>query len=134
VPLVEEEGGDDGDSKPREVDPRWLDAAIDAQVVELACQLARPGHARLNQFLSEQLAGRKMGEEFAVLRTMARVGHPGAADAIIDLLKRQAKSSSHGYYGYWYGQMIAELPRSEFPKFEAQLPGLPDKMVDQLME
>ena len=30
--------------------------------------------------------------------------------------------------------MIAELPNSAFPKFEALLPELPDKMVDQLME
>jgi hypothetical protein len=39
-----------------------------------------------------------------------------------------------GYYWYWYGEIITALPRSEFPKFEAVLPTLPEKMVDHLME
>jgi hypothetical protein len=65
---------------------------------------------------------------------MVRIGHPGAADAIIEKLKKQAKSSTYAYYGYWYSQMISELPKSAVPKFEAVMPELPDKMVKQLME
>lgn len=118
---------------PVELDPRWLDAAIDARAFELVCALARPGHAKLNQFLSEQLSGRKPHEEFVVLQTMVRVGHPGAADAIIDQLKKHAKTAMHTSFGYLYARMIAELPRSALPKFEAVLPELPDTMVKYLM-
>ena len=129
------DGPGDGEPEPppRELDPRWLDAAIGTQSLELVCQLARPGHAGLNKFLSEQLADKKMHEEFSVLQTMVQINHPGAADAIIDTLKKQAKSSTH-YYGYWYSRMIPDLPRSALPKLEALLPELPEKMVDQLME
>lgn len=123
------------DKEPRrELDPRWLDAAIESGVVELVCRLARPGHAKVNKFLSEQLSGSKPHEDHHLLETMVRIKHPGAGDAIIDALKKQAKASHHGYYSYWYGHMIAELPRSELPKFEALMPTLPDTMVDQMLE
>lgn len=117
-----------------ELDPRWLDAAVDVGTVELICHLARPGHTKTNKFLAEKLAGTKPHEQHLILETMVRIGHPGAADAIIDSLKKQAKASHYGYYGYWYGRMITDLPKAEAPKFEALLPTLPDKMVDQLIE
>ena len=124
------------DAPPRELDPRWVGAAIDAGALELVCDIARPGDAKAHQFLSQQLEGKKLHEEFQVLQAMVRLNHPGAADAIIDRLKKQAKSSSHGYYGYgyWYGRMITELPKSTLPKFEAVLPELPEKVADQLMD
>lgn len=118
----------------RELDPRWLDAAIDARATDLVCRLARPGHARLNEFLSEQLGRARFYEVYGVFQTMVRVNHPGAADAIIAGLKAQAKSSAHGYSGYWFGRMIVELPKSAAPKFEAVLAELPDEMADQLAE
>lgn len=133
----EEEGDEAGGGGPprRELDPRWLDAAIDAGAVDVVCDLARPGHAKVNQFLSDRIAGAKPYDAHDLLQTMVRIGHPGVADAVIGVLKKHAKSSSsYGYYGYWYGRMIAELPRSAFPKLEAALPTLPEKMVDQLME
>lgn len=119
----------------KELDPRWLDAAVEAQCVPLVCQLARAGHAGANQFLSEQLKAHKQPHEaHDVLQTMVRIAHPGAADAIIDGLKRGAKETYFGYYGYWYGRMIADLPKSTLPRFEELLPTLPDKMVDRLMD
>ena len=60
--------------------------------------------------------------------------HYGAADAIINKLKRHATESTHYYLGYWYGRMIADLPKSTLPKFEELLPTLPEKIMDQLMD
>ena len=126
---------DSGAAKLPELDERWLDAAIEAQAVELACSLARPGHPGVQAFLSAQFANRKKADEAQeVLQTMVRIGHPGAADALIEAVKKQAKATSYYYLSYWYGRMIAELPRSAYPKFEALLPTLPEKMVDQLMD
>lgn len=129
-------GHDRGTIPVPELDSRWLDAAIEAQAEELACALARPGHAGLCQFLSEQLAKHKgrPHERFDLLQTMVKAEHPEAADAIIAALKQDAKDSSGYYWGYWYGRMIPDLPKSALPKFEALLPTLPDKMVDGLME
>lgn len=117
------------------LDARWLDAAVDAGAVALVCALARPGHEAVNRFLSEQLAlPKKPHESLEVLRTMVRIKHPDATDAIISALKKQATDTHFHYLSYWYGPMIADLPRSALPKLEALLPTLPDKMVDQLIE
>jgi hypothetical protein len=117
---------------PRELDPRWLDAAIDVGAVELVCDLARPGHVGTIKFLLGRLSDADTFEVHGVLRTMVRLGHPGAADAIIDTLKSHVKSKD--YLSYVFGPMIAALPRSAYPKFEALVPTLPDKVVDELME
>jgi hypothetical protein len=124
--------------RPRErslpdLDPRWLDAAVDAGAVALVCALARPGHDAANRLLSDELARAKDPQH--LLRTMVRIQHPEAVDALIAALKEQAKEKYHHYYvGYWYGPMIADLPRSALARVEEVLPTLPDKMVDQLME
>src|SRR5215470_1414459 len=115
-----------------ELDPRWLDAAVDAGSVALVCSLARPGHSAANRLLSEQLAGAKNPQE--LLRTMVRIQHPEAIDALIAALKEHAKGKYNYYLGYWYGPMIADLPRSALARIDELLPTLPDKMVDQLME
>jgi hypothetical protein len=124
------------DQKPlRELDPRWLDAAVEAQSLALVCKLARPDHAAAGQFLSEKLTKTKEPHEpHQILQTMVRIGHPGAADAVIAAIIKEAKDTTHTYYGYWYGRLIADLPRSALPKIEALLPTLPDKMVDRLMD
>jgi hypothetical protein len=117
------------------LDPRWLDAAVEAGTVGLVCALARPGHEAANRFLSNQLAHpTKPHESQEVLRTMVRIKHPDATDALIAALQKQATDTHFHYFSYWYGPMIADLPGSALPKLEALLPSLPDKMVDQLME
>lgn len=130
---------DDSDSaKLPDLDPRWLDAAVAAQHLELVRELARPNHAPTNQFLSDQLAAlfkkKDSHEAHSVLETMIRIQHPDATDSLIQWLKLQAKATHYGYYGYWIGRLIVALPKGDFPKIEAVLPTLPDKMVDQLME
>ena len=117
------------------LDSRWLDAAVEAQAVDLVCDLARANHPPTNAFLSDQLATiKKPHESQEILSTMVRIAHPGAADAVIEALKKTAKETTYYYVGYWYARMIADLPKSALPKFEALLPTLPEKMVDQLME
>ena len=119
----------------RELDPRWVDIAVEAQSLDLVCRLARPGNDKANRLLSEQLAKMKEPHEVQrVLHTMVRIGHPGAVDAVIDALRKQAKERTHYYLGYWYGRLIAELPRSAYSRFEELIPTLPEKMADQLME
>lgn len=126
-------GDSAGTGTGRELDPRWLDVAIDAGAFELVCELARPGHARSNQLLAEQLPAAKSHEAFDIMRAMVRVGHPDAADAIINAIKKDSKAH-YGYSWYGYGELIAGLPKSELPKFEALLPTLPDKAVNVLMD
>jgi hypothetical protein len=118
------------------LDARWLDAAVESGSQDLVCRLARPDHPGTNKFLAGKLTElKKPHEAQEVLRTMIRIRHPGATEAVVNELKKLAKEPSHHYYlSYWYGPMIADLPRSALATFEALMPTLPDKMVDQLME
>ena len=68
--------------------------------------LAVPGHAGASEFLTtlfRQELGRagKESELSEILDTMIRVGHPGATDAVIELIKKLAQAkSTYGYYGF----------------------------------
>lgn len=127
------ERDDDGTPAMPELDPRWLDAAIETENLELICDLARPGHGGAGRFIAGKLETTKLGERYHLLATLVRIRFPGAAEAIIDALKQHAKATHHGYNLYWYGEMIAALPRSDAPKFEALLTTLPEAMVDHLI-
>ena len=130
-------------SASTDLDPRWLDLAVRLGRSDLVQALAVPGHAGAGEFLTtlfRQGLGRA-GKEYElseVLDTMIRVGHPGATDAVIELIKKFARAkSTYGYSGisYWVGRLIPRLPRAEaLPKLEALLPTLPEKMIDQLLD
>ncbi|HEX8339810.1 MAG TPA: hypothetical protein VF624_02770 [Tepidisphaeraceae bacterium] len=131
APLV----GPRSDTPLPALDPRWLDAAVNSGSVELVCELARSGHEGVNRFLNEKLEQLKKPQDaHGILQTMVRIGHPRAADALVDAMTKRAKETTYYYFNYWYGPMIADLPRGALPKIEAMLPALPDKVVDQLME
>ncbi|MGC4003146.1 MAG: hypothetical protein QM811_08430 [Pirellulales bacterium] len=117
-----------------ELDPRWLDAAIEAGSVDLVCALARPGHKATNAFLAKSLAEIKHPyDAVKVLRAVVSVGHPNATDFLIATLKKHAESSSY-YVAHWFAPLILELPKSALPALEALLTTLPEKIVDQLLE
>jgi hypothetical protein len=117
------------------LDPRWLDAAVDSGSLELVCDLARPNHEPTHRFLSAELTRiKKPYEAHRVLETIVRTRHPEAADIVIDAIRKLAKETSYYYYGYWFGRIISELPKSALPKIEELLPTLPEKMIDALMD
>lgn len=129
---------DNGDAVRAKLDPRWLDLAVQLEHAELVRELARPGHVKANQLLSklfdEQLKKFKdIYELSSTLRTMVRVQHPDAADAIMATVGKHAKATH--YYGlYWIAQLIPDLPPSTLPKFEAWLPTLPENVIDQVLD
>jgi hypothetical protein len=124
------------DDLTEKLDPRWLDAAIEQKDVEVVMHLAKSGSEDVNGLLREAFdAGCKKKlhplEISPVLGAMIRVEHPYATDAMITLIKQSAKSPQNYY---WYRDYIADLPKDAAPKLEALLPGLPDKVVDQLLD
>lgn len=128
---------DEEPEKLPELDPRWLDVAVEAAQLEIVLPLARPGNAAANQFLLEQFRALGKNKEYEarrILETMIRVQHPQATATVVQLIQRVSKTPHAGYAGYWLGRMISELPKESAPQLEALLPTLPEKLVDQLME
>jgi hypothetical protein len=134
--------GEDGTPALPELDPRWLDLAVEIGRAELVRDLAAPGHAGARAFLAEQFRKKldHSGDEYElseILEAMIRVGHPGATDGLVDWLRKLARSkATYAHYAatYWVGRLIPSLPPAEaLPKLEALLPTLPEKMVDALL-
>lgn len=119
------------------LDSRWLDLAVEQADEMLMVQLARPNHAKLNQWLSQKFTAKKKltgdVDVYEILRTMIEVQHPDATACVIQALQGIAKSS-HSSYSYWATQMIPSLPKSAVTPLEALLPTLPEKMVNGVLE
>jgi HEAT repeats len=129
----------DESSAAPSLDPQWLDLAIKLERVDLIQSLAVRGHAKANKLLAELFQQRIVKsvedrELLAVIDTMIRVEHPGATDAMIEFIKKNATAkTAYGYY--WLGRLIRLLPKAEaVPKLEALLPTLPEKMIDALLD
>ncbi len=122
---------------PPELDPRWLDVAVEQADEVLMVQLARPNHPALNQWLSQKFAAKKKAtgdvHVYDILRTMIDVQHPEATACVIQTLQDLAKSSSSSY-SYWLTQIIPSLPKTAVTPLEALLPTLPEKMVNPVLE
>jgi HEAT repeats len=121
-----------------ELDPRWLDLAVELKDPELVQALARPGHPAANQFLTssfeEILKKSKTSYEFgSILATMVRIQHPAAIDSLIAAIKKCA-NDTYVYGLSWLGQLIPNLSKEALPKLDALLSTLPEKAVDQLLD
>lgn len=123
---------------PTNMDPQWLDLAVQLGRLDLIQALAIPGHAGANALLTK-IFRMKLGEADAnyeligILDTMIRIGHPSATDSAIELIEKMATSKYH--FGYhWLDHLIPRLPKAEaLPKLETLLPTLPEKMIDPLL-
>lgn len=124
-----------------DLDPRWLDLVVRLGRPDLVQVLAVPGHSGACELLAKWFREmlRKPGTEAELsdlLATMVRIGHPGATDAAIDLLKKCAKVKSPYGYGvpHTVGYLMTWLPQADVrPKLEALLPTLPENIIDQLL-
>jgi hypothetical protein len=117
-------------------DPRWLDAAVASGDIHLVAILIRPGHEGANRFLSrafaEQIKSAKQVHECeGVVAAMARAQHPEATDAAIALIEKF--NDKTGYFGYYLGHFIVDLPKSSLPRLEALIPKLNDRVADVLL-
>ena len=99
-------------------------------------QLIGPGHLAANAFLqktfSEILKTAKQPHDcHEVVAAMIHAGHPEATDAYIAVLEEFGKKTD--YFGYWFGSLIVDLPKSALPRLEALIPSLNDKVADSLL-
>jgi hypothetical protein len=136
--LEDNDGAMDADAR-QGLDPRWLDVAATLQNVELVQTLARAGHAASNDLLLKaftEKAKKPSDLHLAcnLLSTMVKVQHPAAVDSFLLMLFRDAKHTNWGWFSYYLGPLIPDLPKEALPKLEEALPKLSDKAIDQLME
>jgi hypothetical protein len=119
------------------LDPRWLDLAVAMKRLELVTTAIRPGHAGANAFLQATFDERlKKSKDLYdcsdVVRCMFRAAHPGAVEAVFVILDKHHKKLT--YLGYWLGDLVRQLPKSEIPRLEALVPKLPESAANQMID
>jgi len=128
--------GSNGEEEAPALDPRWLDFAVGMEHLGLVRQLIRPGHAAANAYLQktfcETLKKSKQPHDcYDVVAAMIHADHPEATDAYLAVLEKFGVRTD--YFGYWFGNLIVDLPKSALPRLEALIPTLNDKVADSLL-
>ncbi len=123
-------------AKQAKLDPRWLDAAIEQDDLEMVLALARPKHTGVQKYLLDAFEKILKKADFYyhvddILSAMARIQHPQLVESYITALKK-ATSGHRQYYAYWLARLIPELPPAAAPHIEALLPNMHEKVADQI--
>jgi hypothetical protein len=127
---------DESEGKLPPLDPRWLDLAVRQKNLGLVQRLIRPGHAAANALLKETFdadlkKAKHLHDCHALVATMIKAAHPEATDAYIAVLEKFGKKTD--YFGYWFGNLIVDLPKAALPRLEALIPNLNDKVADGIL-
>ena len=139
-PNTAEDGGDSetGASEPDQprvrLDPRWLDAAVQADIPDLACRMARPGNPKLVDYLLKKL-NPKTEYQGSIIEALAKCQYPKITDAFIDLLQNKTKKAPVLTYDIITLMDTARvLPPTDLPKLDAFAAKLDEKFTDRFLE
>jgi hypothetical protein len=118
------------------LDHRWLDLAVEMKQLPLVRHLIRPGHQKANDFLKQTFdeifkKAKQLHDCQEVVACMIHAAHPEATDAFVIVLEKFGKKGD--YFGYWFGNLVVDLPRSAIPRLEALIPNLNDRIADGLL-
>lgn len=129
IPTYWYDDVNDDDKRPA-LDQRWLELGLRIEELSLVNAAARPGHKGAHAFLTKVVNGelkKKSSHTMDdIVATMARLDHPGAADALIASYEKFVMKKKGYTYSYWYDDVIPMLPKSALPQLEAFVPKLKD--------
>jgi hypothetical protein len=128
-----------------DLDPRWLDLAVECEHLELAMHLAKPEHLPLIAFLEREFrrhfdAGGDVLDNLIrthdlgqILATMVRIGHPSAVALVEAMFRKCAKD--HMYHTpYFLSYIVGRLPKEAHAVLEPLVPLLPSKAASVLID
>jgi len=120
--------------KKVEWDPRWVDAAIKANEVEVVCSLAGPGNKNAVNFLLKALDEKKQFRTGTIIEALARCQYQKITDAFLDQVARRAKKAT--FYDWELQQLFASarhLPVSDLPRLDEFAGKLDEKFIDHFL-
>lgn len=123
-----------------ELDPRWLDEAVKVNDLTLMIELARPGHAALNQALKAQvdaeLAKKKWNPHHTldeVLEAMIDIQHPDLLPKFLAVMDRVTKATKDWWGVYFMTRLIPKMPPEAIEPLEAMIPQIDAKLIDSFV-
>ncbi|MCC9607957.1 HEAT repeat domain-containing protein [Blastopirellula sp. JC732] len=118
-----------------ELDPRWLDLAIEVDDLPLAIQIARPKHPGVQKYLEENVQAFLKGktesyEMLEALQAMIRINHPKAVDCLTQAMLKKVKYAV-SYYSGIFSRLIGMLTPADVPKLEACIAKMDEADADR---
>lgn len=123
----------DGDAAVK-IDPRWLDAAVELEDLDLVTSLVTRDHKKaieaLRSWLHEKRKDKKSHDYslFGILERLIEVEAPNVTEEVIATIKFVEKSGK--YFIANIARLIPHLPPEDLPKLEAILPELSADALD----
>jgi hypothetical protein len=133
--------GLDHDVEPDQpLDPKWLDLAIQHDLPQIVCSMAKVKHPHLHQYLSNKWNAAKSkkdsNDEWIIARAMVDSNHPDAQRIILDRVRSIRSSHSVWYETTTWARLCARLSASAIPEFEAIIadPKTADRLGSELLD
>ena len=106
------------------------------KIVSLVWRLGRPGHEKANAFLKASFdealkKSKSLDDCHEIVAAMVSVSHPDATDAFVAAFEKHNKKVD--YHVYWFARMIPDLPKAALSRLESLLPGVTERVADQLI-
>jgi hypothetical protein len=116
-------------------DPRWVDAAIKADLPVLVCYFAEPEHKGAITYLVNQSQDKKSDEAGLIIKALARCKYPKVTEAFLNAVSARTKKAKFFDYDLQFLFRSARyLPSADLPKLDAFAATLDEKFVDKFLE
>jgi hypothetical protein len=116
-------------------DPRWVDAAIKADLPILVCCFAEPEHKTAITYLANQLQNNKSDEAGLIVKTLARCKYPKVTENFLNAVTAKTKKAKAFSYDLHFLFSSAQfLPPADLPQLDAFATKLDEKFVDKFLE
>jgi hypothetical protein len=116
-------------------DPRWLDAAIKADLPVIVSCFAAPGHKAAITYLVSQSQDKKSDEAGLIIKALAHCKYPKVTEAFLNAVTARTKKAKFFDYDLQFLLRSARfLPPADLPQLDAYAATLDEKFVDKFLE
>lgn len=123
-----------------ELDPRWLDAALQIKDEAVILTLATKPHPGVQAFLTEYVDNELKKKTWnpgysldSVFDTMIRINHPDLVSKLVQVLERACHSKQPYWWGYYLIRLIPQMPESAIAPLEALIPKIQERLQDSFV-
>jgi hypothetical protein len=116
-------------------DPRWLDAAIKADLPVIVSCFAEPDHKAAITYLVSQAQDKKSDEAGLIIKALAHCKYPKVTEAFLNSVTARTKKAKYLDYDLQFLLRSARfLPPADLPQLDAYAATLDEKFVDKFLE
>jgi hypothetical protein len=116
-------------------DPRWVDAAIKAELPVIVCCFSEPDHKGAITYLVNQSQDKKSDEAGLIIKTLARCKYPKVTETFLNAVTARTKKAKFFDYDLQFLLRSARfLPPEDLPQLDAYAATLDEKFVDKFLE